>query len=42
MQQTDKEIAQVQDQFVSLLKDLTSSDENTMALLNRYIDMIER
>ena len=42
MQQTDKEIAQVQDQFVSLLKDLTSSDENTMALLNCYIDMIER
>lgn len=41
MQQTDQEIEQTQGQFVSLLKDLTSSDADTMALLNRYIDMIE-
>lgn len=31
----------VEGEFVNLLKDLTSSDENIMASLNRYIDMIE-
>ena len=41
MQQTDQEIEQAQDQIVSLMKELTSSDADTMTLLNRYIDMIE-
>lgn len=41
MQQTDAEIGQVQGELVSLMKDLTSSDENIMALLNDYIGMIE-
>ena len=41
MQKTDDEIGKVEGEFVNLLKDLTSSDENIMASLNRYIDMIE-
>lgn len=42
MKKIDEEIEQVQGEFVSQLKELTSSDENTMALLNSLIDMIER
>lgn len=41
MKQTDAEIEQVQGEFVSLLKELTSSDEGIMASLNQYIEMIE-
>ena len=41
MQKTDDEIGKVEGEFVNLLKDLTSSDENIMVSLNRYIDMIE-
>ena len=41
MKQTDAEIEQVQGEFVSLLKELTSSDENIMASLNQYIEMLE-
>lgn len=41
MQKTDDEIGKVEGEFVNLLKDLTSSDENIMASLKRYIDMIE-
>lgn len=41
MQKTDDEIGKVEGEVVNLLKDLTSSDENIMASLNRYIDMIE-
>lgn len=42
MKQTDAEISQVQGEFVSLLKDLTSSDENINQTLNDLIQMIER
>ena len=41
MKETDKQIAKVQDEFVSMLKDLTSEDENIMSLLNSFIDMME-
>ena len=41
MKQTDEEIGQVQGEFLSLLKDLTSSDENIMASLNNLIGVIE-
>jgi len=41
MQKTDDEIGKVEGEVVNLLKDLTSSDENIMVSLNRYIDMIE-
>ena len=42
MKQTDEEIAQTETEFVSLLKKLTTSDENIMASLERYISMMER
>ncbi len=42
MRQTDKELGQVQGEFLSLLKDLTSLDENIMLSLNNFIGMIER
>ncbi len=42
MKQTDIEISRVQGEFVSLLKDLTSSDENINQTLNDLIQMIER
>lgn len=42
MKQTDAEISHVQEEFVSLLKDLTSSDENINQMLNDLIQMIER
>lgn len=41
MKKTNQEIEQVQGEFVSLLKELTSSDESTMAMLNSFIGMIE-
>ncbi|MFV0361532.1 MAG: type I restriction-modification system subunit M [Suipraeoptans sp.] len=41
MKQTDQEIGQVQEEFVGLLKELTSSDESIMSSLNAYIKMIE-
>jgi len=41
MQDTDKEIEEVQGQYVSMLKDLTSEDEKIMASLNDFIQMIE-
>ena len=41
MEQTDKEIANVESEFVSQLKELTSSDEDIMASLKRYIEMME-
>ena len=41
MKQTDEELGQVQDEFLSLLKDLTSSDETMMSSINSLIDMIE-
>ena len=39
MKKTDDELEQVQGEFVSLLKELTSTDETTMSLLN---DLIEK
>lgn len=42
MQQTDREIAETQAEFVSLLKELTSDDEETMASINRFISMMEK
>lgn len=41
MKETDSEIEKVQGEFVALLKELTSSDENTLAMLNSFIEMIE-
>ena len=41
MQYTDTEIAKTQSELVSLLKDLTSDDENIVASLNSFIKMIE-
>lgn len=42
MKQTDEEIEQTQAEFLSLLKDLTSSDEAIMSSLNDLIGMIGR
>lgn len=41
MKQTEAEIQKTQDDFVSLLHDLTSTDESIMSYLNDYIKMIE-
>ena len=41
MKKTDEEIGQVQGEFVSLLKDLTSSDETIMSSLNERVGMSE-
>lgn len=41
MKKTDEEIGQVQGEFVSLLKDLTSSDETIMSSLNELVGMIK-
>jgi type I restriction enzyme M protein len=41
MKQTDKEIEQTQGEFISLLKELTSSDTEVMKSLNSFIEMIE-
>ena len=42
MKKTDEEIEQVQKEFVSLVKDLTASDEKVLESLNSLIEMIER
>lgn len=41
MKKTDDELEQVTSEFVSLLKDLTSTDEDICASLNSFIGMIE-
>ncbi|MDD6645211.1 MAG: type I restriction-modification system subunit M [Oscillospiraceae bacterium] len=41
MKKTDEEIKQAQGEFLSLLKDLTSNDENIRASLNDIIGMFE-
>ena len=41
MKKTDKELEQVQGEFLSLLKDLTSNDETIMLSLNDLIGKIE-
>lgn len=41
MKKTDEELANVQQDFLSLLKELTSSDESVMASLNDLIGKIE-
>lgn len=42
MQDTDKQIAEVQGEFVSMLRELTSEDESVMASLGSFIGMLER
>ena len=42
MEETDKEIEQAEGEFLSLLKDLTSSDEKIMASLNELVKKMER
>ena len=42
MEQTEKEINRIQGEFVSLMKDLISSDESINQTLNDLIKMIER
>ena len=41
MKQTDEKIEKTEGEFVSLLKELTSSDADIMASLNEFIQMIE-
>lgn len=41
MKETDRQIAEVQGNLVSMLKDLTSEDESIMASLKTFIEMIE-
>jgi type I restriction enzyme M protein len=41
MKETDKQIEDVQGEFVAMLKELTSEDEDIMSLLNDFIGMIE-
>ena len=41
MKDTDKQIADAENQFVSMLKDLTSNDEAIMSSLSDFIRMIE-
>ncbi len=41
MQKTDEELEQVQGEFLSLLKELTSKDETTMGLLTDLIGRME-
>ena len=41
MRDTDQQIAEVQGNFVSMLKELTSADEDIMASLNELIETIE-
>ena len=42
MEQTNKEIEQAEGEFLSLLKELTSSDEAIMSSLNELIGRMER
>ncbi len=41
MKQTDAELQKVQNEFVSMLHELTSTDEGIMSSLNDYINLIE-
>lgn len=41
MKDTDKQIAEVQSEFLTMLKDLTSDDESIMSSLSSFIEMIE-
>ena len=41
MKNTDRQIAEVQGEFVAMLKDLTSDDEGVMSLLDNFVGMIE-
>lgn len=41
MRETDKQIAEVQGEFITMLKDLTSEDEGIMSSLNNFISMME-
>lgn len=41
MRDTDKQIAEAQNELLTMLKDLTSDDENIMSSLNSFIGMIE-
>lgn len=41
MRETDKQIDEVQGEFVSMMKELTSEDESIMSSLNSFIEMIE-
>ena len=41
IESTNQSIEKTQGEFVSLLKELTSPDENIMASLNKFIEMIE-
>ena len=41
MKDTDKQIAEVQSGFVSMLKELTSDDESIMSSINSFIAMME-
>lgn len=40
MKKTDEELEKVQGEFVSLLKELTSSDDSIMSSLNELIEMV--
>lgn len=42
IQQTEDELEKTQGEFVTMMKDLTSSDDNTMISLNNLIKMFER
>lgn len=42
MRDTDKQIAEAQGKFASMLKELVSEDESIMSTLNSFIGMIER
>ena len=42
MEQTNKEIERAEGEFLSLLKELTSSDEKIMASLNELVKKMER
>lgn len=41
MKETDKQIDEVQGEFVSMMKELTSEDKSIMSSLNSFIEMIE-
>ncbi len=41
MRETDKQIDEVQGEFVSMMKELTSEDESIMSSINSFIEMIE-
>jgi type I restriction enzyme M protein len=41
MQKTDEEIEQVQGEFLSFLKELTSEDSELMATMNRFVERME-